>query len=583
MVAQRVKRSVDLRCRAGIFVVVVPLLLATPLLAKDFAVDTVLDLQDGNPGDGVCAGVTGPPNCSLRAAVQEANALGGVHTITLPEGTYHLTIGPADDGLPAASGDLAIKDSNVTVCGAGADTTIIDGNKRDRVFHVFTGATLVLCDVTIRNGQTDGNGGGILNLGTLHVTHAVIAWNSAQGVGGGIVNGGELKILRSAVSNNSAENSGGVFNNGTATIQESVVARNSGGGIANLSGAEISITRTTVSGNYSGDDLGIGGVSNFGTATIVSSTISGNAAHGGGGVRNGADLTIINSTISGNKDVGGCFSDSCGGGGLFVSPSGSTAIINSTIVKNRASASSSVATGGIENLGSVTIKNSIVADNRSSNGEANCGFTPITSIGHNLESSNTCGFSALGDLVNVQPHLGPLADNGGPTRTHALLRASPAIDAAAGCPSSDQRGLHRWAPCDIGAYEKGFSPDLALEKTVNCEQVNEGGHLRFHLTVTNFGSRAHPRVQLVDRLPTGLTLLSVRASRGTCAMARGDVVCHLDGLPPDGSAHIAIDAQASIPGTLMNEAFVSGAQSERDQDNNTARATTIVVGRDTGR
>jgi len=584
MVPQRVKGSVDPRCRAGIFVVVVQLLLATPLLAKDFTVDTVLDLQDGNPGDGVCAAVTGPPNCSVRAAVQEANALGGVHTITLPEGIYHLTIGPAEGGLNAAIGDLDIVGSNVTVYGAGADTTIIDANKLDRVFFVGAGATLVLCDLTIRNGQSDGNGGGLLNFGTLHVIHATITGNSAQ-AGGGITNvGGELKIMRSTVSKNSAEGSGGVLNNGTATIQESVIAANSGGGIANLSGAQISITRTTVSEN-SGDVLGVvvsnfGGVSNFGTATILSSIISGNAAHGAGGIFNGAYLTISNSTISGNKDVGGCFVDSCGAGGLFVGPSGLTAIVNSTIVENQASAGPFVAAGGIQNLGDVTIKNSIM-DNKSVN--CRLGATPITSLGQNLESGDECGFSAPGDLVAVEPLLGPLADNGGPTRTHKLLPASPAIDAAAGCPSSDQRGLHRLVPCDIGAYEKGFSPDLALEKTVNCEQVNEGGHLTFHLTVTNFGSSAHPQVQLVDRLPTGVILVSVRASRGTCATAGGDVACHLGGLPPDGSAHIAIDALASIPGTFVNEAFVAGAQREADRDNNTARATTIIVARDVGR
>jgi hypothetical protein len=91
----------------------------------------------------------------------------------------------------------------------------------------------------------------------------------------------------------------------------------------------------------------------------------------------------------------------------------------------------------------------------------------VTSLGHNLSSDGTCGLSAPGDLSNVDPQLGPLADNGGPgaprTLTHALLPGSPAIDAGdnAGCPPSDQRFDERpmdgsgdsVAVCDIGSYE----------------------------------------------------------------------------------------------------------------------------------
>ncbi len=118
---------------------------------------------------------------------------------------------------------------------------------------------------------------------------------------------------------------------------------------------------------------------------------------------------------------------------------------------------------GLANGGgnSVTVKNTLVANS----GSANCTGT-ITSLGHNLDSANTCAFAAAGDLPNTDPLVGPLANNGGPTLTHALLRGSPAINAGAndGCPTTDQRGVRRpqRGVCDIGAYEFPASPYVPL-------------------------------------------------------------------------------------------------------------------------
>ena len=116
--------------------------------------------------------------------------------------------------------------------------------------------------------------------------------------------------------------------------------------------------------------------------------------------------------------------------------------------------------GGIFNFdGSVSIRNSIISNNLYG---GNCSGL-ITSDGHNLEDTNTCGFTGPGDLINTNPLLGPLQNNGGPTLTHALLPGSPAIDAGDNsvCPTTDQRGVTRpqdgngdgIAVCDIGAFE----------------------------------------------------------------------------------------------------------------------------------
>jgi hypothetical protein len=110
-------------------------------------------------------------------------------------------------------------------------------------------------------------------------------------------------------------------------------------------------------------------------------------------------------------------------------------------------------------LGRVRLRNSIIADNTSTNGPRDCHVKAqiIESTGHNLDSDGSCFLTAVGDLPGRNPLLAALADNGGPTETQALRAGSPAIDAGAadGCPQHDQRGIRRpqGAGCDIGAYE----------------------------------------------------------------------------------------------------------------------------------
>ena len=481
--------------------------------------------------------------CSLREAVLALNAgdvagtdcvnsvtdgFGVNDTITLPAGTYTLTVGGVDETHAAGSetepwvvvnvrdatrGDLDIIKS-VKIVGAGSATTIVrwattEGQERDRIFHVFadTGTVDVsIQGVTLTGGQTlqtelgagppstlgpepttyfmrragaglavgpaaavvlvdpnltgqehsEGRGGSRRPTEhdesgatlTLALNDVVVDGNSAQGDGGGIYTAAAMKATKVVVSNNaSATNGGGIYNEGNTSIVDSTIKGNESEGGGGLFGTGSNVV------NISG------------------TTFSGNRAVGGGAISGRARVTmkIVNSTLSGNfgKDVGA---------GLYTN--GGAELRNVTIADNLAGADAPTAGSGINTFPSgasagVTVRNVLLANNRkgwldtmtaeeiAALPSANCGSTSpsigIQSQGHNLSSDASCAtiFTLAGDRNEVDPRIGPLADNGGPTHTHALLEGSPAIGGgeAQADITVDQRGISRDSPPDIGAYE----------------------------------------------------------------------------------------------------------------------------------
>ena len=250
-----------------------------------------------------------------------------------------------------------------------------------------------------------------------------------------------------------------VFEGETITLINSTVTDNSadeGGGIY---GATVTMIDSTLSNNRAkGGGGGIYNDGSFTTMTLTNSTISGNTAvlQGGGIYNQDGTVTLTNSTISGNTATGD-------GGGIY--NLGETAVLtstNSTIAGNTAGGLG----GGIRNAAATTqLLNTIIARNTAPTGP-DCSGLP-TSMGYNIIGDDTgCGMApATGDMLNVDPMLKPLRPNGGPTDTHALRRASPALDAipvdgcndADGVPvATDQRGLARpqGPACDIGSYEQ---------------------------------------------------------------------------------------------------------------------------------
>lgn len=463
--------------------------------ATAFVVDSTADATDALPGDGVCD--TGAGECSLRAAIQEANALDGADSIEVPAGTYSLAITGA--GEPAGTPGIEFDDLDITgdltIAGAGAEDTIIDGGGLFRVFEIHPAATVQVSAVTIDNGSDAGDGGGIVNRGTLLLASVTVSHNAAGAAGGGVMNFGELTINNSSITGNSASIvSGGISNTslGTVSISDSTISGNTAVTAAGIgSDGTLTLTDSTVSGNRAFDNSG--GLGNRGFMTVINSVISGNTASAGsggigsapfatleiigttissntsevsGGIGNGGAMTISNSAITGNTAVvGGGFTNGInatmvvvtnttisgntadtGGGFLNI---GAMTLASSTVAGNVAEVG-----GGLTNGGELTMENTIVADNS----DENCfGNGEFISNGHNLDDDDSCGLDAASDLTNVDPHLGPLADNGGATSTHALLPGSPAIDNAGECPppDTDQRLVIRpqGAACDIGAFE----------------------------------------------------------------------------------------------------------------------------------
>jgi len=403
-------------------------------------------------------------DCSLREAIRAANTNGamdacpagsGADTINLPSGTYTLSITGMNEEA-GLTGDLDIA-SGLTLAGAGTTSTIVDGNGIDRVFDI-TGAYVVnFSNVTVRNGNvgSGANGGGFYNYGTLTLNNVIVSNNHAHD-GGGLINVGIAVLANSKVIDNTVSDSGGgIRNDITMTISNSFVGNNIasafGGGVSN--GGTLTIIDSTINNNTA-ITFGGGGIYNYGILTVNNSTVGANSGSDyGGGINNVSSLTLNNSTVSGNTI-------SARGGGIYNALlSFSMALNNSTISDNSASQG-----GGIYNDRVGTLRNTIVANSISG---GDCFSNNSQSILNNISSiieDNSCGFTGGSD-----PLLGPLADNGGPTQTHALLPDSPAIDAGNNvtCTTTDQRGVARpvdgdqngSAVCDIGAYE--YNPPLA--------------------------------------------------------------------------------------------------------------------------
>jgi CSLREA domain-containing protein len=479
-----------------------------------------------DPTPGAC--VVG--DCSLREAVVAANASPG-SVITIPAGTYTLTIPGNDDASTNPRiGDVDIL-AAMTLNGAGSSVTIVQsvgstpGGGNDRIFDV-SGDPVRISGMTIRNGYLDpavhsstggcirnggvltldfvvvtgcvtrGSGGGIASYHLLNINNSTIIGNRVESLTGGIVTGGGVAGGVS-VSPNTVNISGSLIANNTAASGDGSVSLAYGAGFANV--ATMNISYSQISGNVAHSSAGgintgtmtilrssfidnkarfdVGGVDNDGTMTINESTFSGNVSGFGcvgaecdnsyaGGVLNtaGGTMYVNNSTLSGNSCL-------VSGGGI-ANASGTVTISSSTIVGNTCGLGA-----GVTAIDTLNIKNTIVANNPAFGYQGNAGGDcsgQVTSQGYNMITDLT-GCLLVGDttgnMIGVDPSVGPLLSNGGYTNTRALNPGSPAFNAGhpGGCRNHagslltiDQRGYLRPSQgrCDIGAFE--LPPSVVL-------------------------------------------------------------------------------------------------------------------------
>ena len=452
--------------------------------SRAFALPTLRDVTNSND-DG--AG-------SLRVTIIQADLSNTGDTIIFDSGvTSPITL---------TSGVIEITHS-LHISGPGAANLAISGGGASQVFKIDSGATVTISGLTIENGKNigDGFGGGIVNHGMLSLTDSTISGNSSSILGGGIYNEGTLTLTNCTVSGNSSFDGGGIDGgSGALTVTDSTVSGNSatyGGGIFVAIGTSAMISGSTISGHtITGDG---GGIRNDGGLTVTDSTISGNSSLDGGGIENMGILTVTNSTLSGNSasiDGGGIrnntvFSgltitnstlsgNSASNDGGGIENGGGVVAANCTLSGNSASpndASGLPGGGGIHDVVSfpagikTALKNTILANSVSGGNYISIAGT-LLSDGHNLSDDSCCinAFTATGDLNSTPSGLdsGGLKDNGGPTKTIALLADSAAVDAIPVSPTNDctatdgttpiakdQRGVTRpqGSDCDIGAFE----------------------------------------------------------------------------------------------------------------------------------
>lgn len=471
-----------------------------------FSVNQTADLVDANIGDGHCDTnlASAGDQCSLRAAIQQANATAGTDTITFVSSAVHKLARAGIDNT-AVNGDLDITDS--VIIRGRAPNTAVDGGGLDKVFSVFGTNTATFENLIIRGGRFKTNnlvsagvqgGLGALTFNNVTLTDNRVTFVAPQGLSGPCCNGVDNILCNCAVTfTNSSAIGGGGFTDGIVAarvnIANSQILGHGQFGVVVDSGNS-TITRTVIRNNG-------GGISNLGgTLLIQDSEISHSAGgrwlfevlytfHGVSNAAGDASTSIVNSTISSNESVGN-------GGGIL--NDATLKLFNTTVVNNSTreacelfgtvSFCSSGNGGGIFNSGALELVNTIVAnnsDNISSDGVAHDCNGILTSNGFNLiENITGCTISGTttGNLLNLDPSLNILLNNGGPTQTHAFLGASPAIDAGdpASCKdhnnaalTTDQRGFLRPTDgngdgtprCDIGAFEAGavgigsISPD----------------------------------------------------------------------------------------------------------------------------
>lgn len=495
-------------------------------------------------------------NCSLREAIvtvneQRALGVGGCtvvgpigsnDVIVVPAGTYVLTrLGFG--GIPLVDQDADNLDvlADVTIRGAGASRTIIDGSQ---IYLTMPGE--------VRWPMYEG---GVMRIGdgVVAAVEGVALRGGSALYGGGVHVGGTLTLARSAVENNHTTSAGGgIFNKGTLTLRQVTISNNAG---INGEGLDVS----------SG-----GGIFNSGSLDAENVTVSGNSASVGGGLSVGVNSpgeTLLDSvTITNNEGLGN-------GRDFTLAPAGG------------------VYTGTTP----VRIINSIVAGNRMDYGNPDCGGS-FDSRGYNLIGDvGSCTGFTINDLRGnadspIDPLLAPLANYGGGTLTHALLAGSPAIDGGplpitGDCPDTDQRGFDRgidgdgngFVQCDIGAFEMSGGANLDISLRAEPNPVEASGALIYRVTLRNHGP--DDAFGVVYQVTVPAEAGPITSVPPACGASGSTVTCNVGPLNAGFNLIGSVGVTApSVPGVVIAQASVTSESLDLDPTDDTAEVPVLVVG-----
>lgn len=448
-------------------------LVALALLLPAWAPASAIELQttllgdavDAAPGDGVCDADPATPldQCTLRAAVQEANALPGADTIKLRAARYTLSLtGPNEDD--AATGDLDIT-SEITIDGQSYQTSLLDGRRlKDRIFDLHPGASLTMNQTSLLFGKAPkpeaepaalgpGAGGCLRSAGALSLDE-VFFYRCASPAGGGC-----LSVV-----------------GGTASLSDSVLAA------------------CRAKGEGGGMELAAGGA-----ATLERLTAGVCRAATGGAVATRGTLSLRNVTFTLNKGKLG--------GAVAVLGDGSATIENSTLSSNGKSNLLSQTTGAVSATSSIV-----------SGAKVDC-VGPVSSGGGNLEGGTSCAFTGSNDQQGQDPLLEALAFNGGPIPTQAIGAESPALDHGLDVPADacqddvgDSRELRRVqsivggaALTDAGAFERGGAPAQPTISSAPVLSATANEAYSYDVAV-QFPGRDVCRTYSLTTQPAGMTI-----------------------------------------------------------------------------
>jgi len=411
---------------------------AAPVIADTYTVNSTADAVDATPGNGTCATAAG--TCTLRAAVQEANAHAGADVISLPAGLFLLSLtGPAEDA--AATGDLDVTEA-LEINGAGRDSTIIDGLNADRILQ-SAATTFALRDLTLRHGLFAGPGGGLYeNIGTVTIERVRFADNVSTGGGAVAQVDGALTITDSAFERNFASgiDGGGVLlaGSGALAVTGSTFTGNGalggdGGAIDAMTSGSVTVTNSTFSNNFADNVGGLlaGGSSAF---SIAGSTFDGNQATGTGGgfyyagpgnavLTDTKALGNFSSSIgggalscSGTVQVSGSeFSDNVtlagNGGGLFAAGAAGTTIQNTVFRRNSGGPGPGGGLFSTAGTGTITLTDVEASDNSGTAGGGMFLAVPTVTLTRVQALRNGSGSGPGGGIFLVPSTLGTIADS----------------------------------------------------------------------------------------------------------------------------------------------------------------------------